>query len=308
MPNFYSLVSSQDGPQLTVNDIIKDPAVVPRRILNVTGQRFIADQLLRGGPRADAGVVKFYQSNPLYSQMPSSVVGEFGEIPVGFNNLGQLMVTQTAKRGLGVRISLEMVNRNDIDAVNLEIQQVSNTMVRDWDGVFMAAALAACAASGHTLAASVDWSQAVATTRRDIAEAMYLIVSSNLPGTTDEWMEYTPDTLVLNVADVVNMVSNDDTWKAWVGNVADRSAAVTGKLPNPLFGLDVWQTWHVPAGTALVCQRKVLGFISDERPLQATPLRWIEDTETYRSNCVRQSAIGIDQPLAMCTITGIAPA
>ena len=50
------VVSAQDGPQLTVNDIIKSPAVVPRRVLDITKNRFIADQLLRKGPQADAGV------------------------------------------------------------------------------------------------------------------------------------------------------------------------------------------------------------------------------------------------------------
>jgi hypothetical protein len=308
MPTFYGAVSAQDGPQLTVNDIIKDPAVVPRRIIDVTSSRFIADQLLRKGPTADAGVVKFYQSNPLFSMTPTEIVGEFGQIPVAFNELGQLFVVQTAKRGLGVRISIEMVNRNDIDAVNLQINQVRNTFVRDWDGVFMAAALASCAASGNNIAASTSWDQSTAATRKDIATAMLQITAATLPGTTDNHMGFTPDTLVLNVTDVVNMIGNDDTWKAWVGNVANESTAVTGKLPNKLFGLDVWQTYHIPAGEALVCERNTLGFISDERPLQATPLRWIEDTEEYRSNAVRQSAIGIDQPLAMCLISGIAPA
>ncbi len=305
MRELYPLVSVQDGPQLTVNDILKDPAVVPRRILDVTKQRFIADQLLRKGPTAVSGVVKFYQSNPLFSLPPTEVVAEFGQIPVAQNDLGQLFVSQTAKRGLGVRISLEMVNRNDIDAVNLQIAQVSNTMVRDWDSIFMAASLAAVAASGQTIAASVPWSDASATTRLDVLTAAREITTAVLPGTTDNFLGYTPDTLVLNVSDVIKMAGNDDTWKAWVGNVADESTAVTGKLPGNLWGYDVWQTFHIPIGTALVLQRKVAGFISDERPLQATPLRYIEDEEYYRSNTIRQSAIGIDQPLALASITGI---
>jgi hypothetical protein len=198
-----------------------------------------------------------------------------------------------------------MVTRNDIDAVNLQVAQVSNTMVRDWDGVFMAAALASCASSGHTVAASATWDASNAATRKDIAEAKYAITSATLPGTTNNYMGFNPDTLVLNLADITNMEGNDDTWKAWVGNVADQSVAVTGKLPNRLFGLDVWATYNIPAGEALVCERNTLGFISDERPLQATPLRYLEDTEEYRSNAIRQSAIGIDQPLAMCLISGI---
>jgi hypothetical protein len=306
MPNYYPIQSAQDGPQLTVSDIIKDPAVVPRRILDITNNLFIADKLLRKGPSAIAGVVKFYQSNPLFSLAPSEVVGEFGQIPVAPNALGQLFISQTAKRGLGVRISQEMVTRNDIDAVNLQIAQVSNTLIRDWDGVFIAAALASCAASGNTTAASVGWESSTAATRKDISQAKYEITTATLPTQPNNYLGYTPDTLVLNPSDVVNMEGNDDTWKAWVGNVADQSVAVTGQVPGKLFGLDVWQSYSMPGGTALVLQRNVAGFISDERPLQATPLRFIEDEEYYRSNALRQSAIGIDQPLAMCTISGIA--
>ncbi len=305
MPDLYPIVSVQDGPQLTVNDIIKDPAVVPRRIIDITAQRFIADQLLRKGPSATAGVVKFWQSNPLFSSTASEVVGEFGQFPVGVNDLGQLMLTQTAKRGLGVRISLEMVNRNDIDAVNLQINQVSNTMVRDWDSVFMAATLAACAASGHTVAAGHPWTSPTANPRKDISAAKLAITAATLPGAPTEYMGFQPDTLVLNINDVTALESNGEVWAPWTGNVANASPAVTGQLPYRLFGLDVWQTWHIPAGTALVCERHTIGFISDERPLQATPLRFWEDTETYRSNAVRQSAIGLDQPLAMATISAI---
>lgn len=306
MPNFFPIQSAQDGPQLTVSDIIKSPAVVPRRILDITNNLFVADKLLRKGPTAVAGVVKFYASNPLFSMSPSEVVGEFGQIPVAANELGQLFISQTAKRGLGVRISLEMVNRNDIDAVNLQINQVSNTLVRDWDGVFIAAALASCAASGNTTAASVGWESSTAATRKDISQAKFEIATATLPGQPSNFLGYMADTLVLNPGDVTAMEGNDDTWKAWRGNVADQSPAVTGQLPGKLFGLDVWQSYSMPAGTGLVCQREVMGFISDERPLQATPLRFIEDEEYYRSNALRQSAIGIDQPLAMCTITGIA--
>lgn len=306
MPDLYPIVSVQDGPQITVSDIVKDPVVVPRRIVDITAQRFIADKLLRKGPNAVSGVVKFYQSNPLFTMVPSEVVGEFGQFPVAYNDLGQLLLTQTAKRGLGLRISLEMVNRNDIDAVNLMVNQVSNTMVRDWDGVFMAACLAACSSSGHTVAASHAWTSATANPRKDISEAKLQIIDSTVPGTETEKMGFTPDTLVLNVADVTSLESNNTPWAPWVGNVANLSPAVTGQLPYKLFGLDTWQTWHIPAGTALVLERTTIGFISDETPLQSTPLRWIPDTEEYRTNTKRRSAIGIDQPLAMCTITGIA--
>lgn len=301
----FPTVSAQDGPQLTVSDIVKSPLVIPQRLLDITDALFIADKLLRSAPTAEAGVVKYYETTPLYSLTKSKVVGEFGQIPVATNALGQLKVTQTAKRGLGVRISKEMVDRNRIDDVNLQIKQVSNTMVRDFDGLFMALSLAACAASGHTVAASTGWDSSTAATRKDISQAKYQIASSVAPGTTDNFLGYKADTIVLNLADIANMEGNDDTWKAWVGNVADKSVAVTGELPLMLFGLNVWGTYNIPIGEALVCERQTLGFISDERPLQASPLRWLDDTEEFRSNMVRSSAMAIDQPLSMCTISGI---
>lgn len=302
--DFYTIQSAEDGPRLTISDILKAPSIVPRRILSTVNSKFIADKLLRHGPTASGGVVKYYQSNPLFSTTPSAVVGEFGEIPVSQNELGQLMLTQTVKRGLGLRISEEMANRNDIDAVNLQITQIANTFERDWDGYFMALALAAVPSTA-VVAATAAWSDSLATTRKDIAEAIYAVTSATLPGTTDSYLGFQPDTIVLNLADIANMVGNDDTWKGWMGNVNDRSPAVTGKLPDPLFGLDVWGTYHIPQGEALVCQRGVMGFISDEIPLRSSPLVWHDDTGSWRCNTKRQSAMGVDQPYSMALITGI---
>lgn len=305
MPNLYPIGSVQDGPQLTVSDILKDPAVVPLRILDMLDQMFVVDQLLRSGPMADSGAVKFHQSNPLFAQVPSSVVGEFGEIPVGINDIGQLFITQTAKRALGVRISVEMERRNNIDAVNLQITQVRNTMVRDWDGVFMAALILAAQNNGQVIAAGTTWDQASASTRADVAAAKLAVRMAQLPGTTNEFLGFTADTLVVHPAAKAAMESNDETWKAWVGNTANLSPAVTGLIGSKLWGLDVWETWNIPETVALVLQRKVVGFISDERPLQATPTRWVPDSEHWRSDAIRQSAIGIDQPLAVAEITGV---
>jgi hypothetical protein len=300
------IVSYQDGPRITVNDLIKSPTVVPRRIIDITANKFVADKILRNGGSAPSGVVKYSESTPLFSNSPSEIVQEFGQIPVSTNDVGALFVTQTQKRGLGVRISREMADRNDIDAVNLQITQVSNTMIRDWDGLFMAVALAKCASSGHTSAATAAWDNVSAATRKDIATAKYQIATSVAANQAANFLGFNADTLVLNLADILKMEGNDDTWKAWIGgNIADQNPMVTGDTPLRLFGLNVLPTFNIPAGTALVCESKTLGFISDERPLQSTPLYYNEDVETWRSNTVRTSAIGIDQPLAMATITGI---
>jgi hypothetical protein len=79
-------------------------------------------------------------------------------------------------------------------------------------------------------------------------------------------------------------------------------------------GLDVYTSWrlnaYIPNG-ALVLQRNVVGAISDERPLGATPM-YPEGgggnggkTESFRTDMTRASAIAIDQPKCACVITGV---
>jgi hypothetical protein len=307
MTTWYSADSYQDGPRITVSDILKDPAIVPRRIIDVGSNKFIADQLLRGGPQAASGVVKFYVSNPLFATSPTAEVAEYGEFPVFETETGELMVATTIKRGGRLELSDELRRRNNIDLVNLKIQQVTNTFTRDWDAYFMALILAAIAVTSQVVPASKTWDDPLAATRKDIGDAMRLITSAVLDSDhKDNYLGYEPDTLVLNVNDVTDMVGNDDAWKAWLGgNVADQSPAVTGQLPNRLYGLDVWSTWNVPVGSALVLQRNVTGFISEEQPFQASGMEFKPENDSWRTVFKRQATGGCDQPKSAALITGI---
>jgi hypothetical protein len=52
-------------------------------------------------------------------------------------------------------------------------------------------------------------------------------------------------------------------------------------------------------------QRNRLGFYSDEISLTASPLYRDEPRKTWRSDVQRASALGIDQPQAVCMLTGV---
>ncbi len=283
-----------DGPQLTVDALIRNPTLVPRRILSMANQLFVGDKLLRNIGKAPSGVVEFFQSNPLFANTTSSVVREYAEIPVSTGAVGPLLLAQVVKRGLSLRISREMRDRNDIDLVNLQIMQIANTMVQDWDAAWINAILAA---DTLTVAATATWESSTANPRLDIADAVKAIVSTKYG--------FIPDTLVISVGSHADLIGSATIWQPWSGDMAHASPAVRGALPAKLYGLDVWQTYSLPAATAIVMQRKVAGFIADERPLQATPLYEIPERETWRSDTVRASAVGIDQPNAICTITGV---
>jgi hypothetical protein len=260
----------------------------------MANQLFVGDKLLRNAGSVPSGVVKFFQSNPLFANTDSEVVREFGEIPVTTGSVGTLMLAQVVKRGMALRISREMRDRNNIDLVNLQIMQIANSMVQDWDGAFIDAILAA---DTLTLAATATWESESANPRLDIADALKLIVETKFG--------FNADTLVISVGSNADLIGSEVVWQPWAGNVADRSPAVTGALPAKLYGLDVWQTYSLPSSTAIVMQRKVAGFYADERPLQSTPLYEQPDHETWRSNTIRASAIGIDQPNAIAVITAV---
>lgn len=291
------VITSHDGPTLTVNSLLRSPTIIPRRIIDITSQRFIADQILRSAPQAPSGVVEYWESNPLFADTDSEIVAEGAEIPVTGTSIGDLKVVQVIKRALGLRITREMQDRNQIDIANLKMQQVSNTLVKDWDSVFMDALVAAIPES-HTVAASDTWDSADATTRKDLGAASKTILG--------EKRGFTPNTLIISVNTAMDFLSNDDTWKAFVGNTADQSPAVTGKLPVKVWGYDAWSTYNIDDDDAIVCERGTVGFISDERALQSTPMRYLEDTESWRNNTIRASTVGIDQPLAAALITGVA--
>lgn len=295
-------ISVDDGQKLTVSALVKDPTLIPRRILDIANNMFVADKILRPGPSLPSGVAKYFESTPMFADDDVAIVEEFGQIPVGRNSLGDVKFLRAVKRALAVLISQEMINRNDVDAVNTQINQVRNTMVKGIDDAAMGTILGN--ASVNTIAASAAWSSSTSKIRLDLADAIKSVADSTDANGGN--FGFTPDTLVINTTAQADFLSSDDVAKVFVGNVADQNPLLLGKLGPNFFGLDVMVTRSATlAGKALVLERGTVGFISDERPLQATPLYEDRPTETWRSDTVRASAIGIDQPKAACIITGI---
>lgn len=295
-------LSVDDGPRITVNDFIKQPTLIPRRILSLTNMRFVADQLLR--PRPMTGpVAKFFETTPLFADDDVSIVEEFAEIPGARTSLGNPLFVRAVKRALAVKISQEMIDDNDVDAVNTQIQQVSNTMVKAIDNALWDAAIANT--NVGTVAATAAWSSGSSKIRFDLATAMQTVTDAT--DASGDNLGYMPDTLVINTTTQTNFLSSDDIAKVFVGgNIANENPQYLGKLGPNFFGLDVYVTRSSKiSGKAFVCERQTLGFIGDRDPLQSTPLYEHRPTETWRSDTKRRSAIGLDNPKAGCFITGI---
>lgn len=303
------IVSVTDGPRITVAAMVKQPTIIPRRILSTLENQFIADDILRKLPPTQSGAYVYEESTPLFAEGDAPVVGEFGEIPVISGREGARRVAVTVKRALAVRVSQEMVNRNNVDSVNTQIKQVKNTFVRTWETAFVNSLLSH--PDVHTMTAGAAWDGVGSAIRDDLIEGTNLIENSTLDeaDTDEDFFGFSPNTLVIgrNVRDALML--SDDFNKAYVDNKADESILYTGKLPGRFFNVDAFMVSRemdrLAPGKAVLLERKTVGGIGDERPLRSTPLYENKDNESWRSNTVRQSAVVIDQPKAACVIDGL---
>lgn len=301
------VVSVQDGPRVTVAAMVKNPTVIPARIISDLQQQFIVDALLRRLPPTDSGMVQYDESTPLFADGDAEVVEEFGEIPTIGGRLGARKVAFTVKRALALLVSQEMVNRNNVDRVNKQIKQIRNTMVRTWETQFLLALL------NHpdipTLAASVAWDQSTAKMRSDLAEAGLVIEDAAPADDPDNYFGFEANTVVIGKRTKADLIQSDDFNKVFRNSpLAEKAPEYKGTLPGEFYGyrfLVSREMDRLAPGKAIVLEAKTVGGISDERPLRATPLYADRPRETWRSDTVRQSAVVIDQPKAALILTGL---
>jgi hypothetical protein len=294
-----------DGPRIVVSELLKDPLVIPALILQLTQNEFIVDSVLRNGGAATSGAVRYSESTPLYADDFPEIRPEFGEVPVVPTSVGLPRVVLTHERAMAIMVSDEMRRRQAVDPVNRQLQQVKNTMVYSWNTAFYSAVVSN--ASIQTLAVSNTWASASATIRADIAQGCFLIENSNIvsPAGITQWMGFEADTLIINHATKNTLLQSSTFAAPYIGDIASENLLYTGTLPQRIFNLDVLVSRQVPAGNAIIMQRDRAGFYADELPFTAGPLYRDEPRKTWRSDTQRASAIGLDQPLAVCLLSGI---
>lgn len=298
-------ISKVDGQRMLVSTLVKQPAVVPARILQMLDQQFLVDALLRPGPPAPSGVVLYNESTPLFADDASSVVEEFGEIPVVSSSLGQPKTVRAVRRGMALKISQDMIDEENFDAVNTRMVQIRNTMRRDWEDAFLAALLANPGLLTVASTGGVAWATST-TIRKDVNNARKAIETASADAGNNQPFGFEANTLVLAMNQKFDFLNSDDVAKVYLGgNIADQNLQYTGKLPQQFIDLDVVWSRRLASGTAIVLERKTVGGISDKRALRATNLYEHQPTETWRSDVTRASAIFIDQPKAACLITGV---
>lgn len=297
--------SYSDAPRVTVNELLKDPLVIPSLILDMTRNEFVMDSVLRSGGAAPSGAVRYAESTPLYADDYPEIRPEFGEVPVVPTSVGIPRVVFSHERAMAIMVSDEMRRRQAIDPVARQLLQVKNTMVYSWNTAFYSAVVSN--ASIQTLAVSNAWSSAAATIRADIMQAVFLIENANIvsPSGVTQWLGFEADTLIINHGTKNTLLQSSTFAAPYIGDIASENLLYTGTLPQQILNLDVMVSRQVPAGNAIIMQRQRAGFFADELPFMAGPLYRDEPRKTWRSDTQRAAAIGLDQPLAIVLLSGV---
>lgn len=311
---------------ITVNMLLKNPLMVPELMRNLFRGQFIADLILRSAGEASGGAVQYWVSGPVFPDVgagDAEAVAPLAEIPVVNPLVGTPASVQVRKRGLGLRISREMQDRNNIGAVQRGLGQIRNAIVRSVDGALMNAITASVT---QTVAATAGWGAASGTTiRKDIQTALLAFANLRTQG-----YEYVPDTILAGYQTVMNLKLSAEFLAPFIGDAASQSPLLTGLLPgnnqgnNPngasgndtigvyagtIFGMDILTSPALASNTTFLLQKNVVGGIADERGTPGSPIE-ISDPypeqpyESTRWDVTRAAAGFIDNPLGIVEITG----
>lgn len=308
MADTVTVGHSYDGSKFTVSDLVKAPKRVPNLVRDFVKDNDISPWMLRQGPTADGGSVVFEENVALYANDGDEVVAEFGEIPMTQSGMTVPATRATVKRGLGLKVSKEMVTRNDMGRVQDEIRKVRDKIVRGREKRFFDTIMAAPVNIVPATNATGGWlSGADTAIVKDLTTAMYAITNQAPQGAQEnEKLGYNPDTLILHPSYQFTLIDNDEINQIFQGSpLASEQLRYTGKLPRKFLNLDILTSWSCPINTAIVAQRKALGFISTEWPLTGGPLEYERATEDYRTYFSYRDVVVIDNPKAVAFIQGI---
>lgn len=303
-----TVASVSDGVNVTVRQLVAEPLLLPTRIIDMLDNSFLTSVIFRDAGRNGSGLVQYEESTPLFLAGDPEDVAEFGEIPISVGQRGVPKIAVGVKRGLGIRISREMIDENRLGDVQRQLLQLRNTFVRAEEKALKALLLATTVPS---ITASATWAT-TGTPRKDIANAIQTVNGQVAFAGTEDLLGFVPDTLIMPSTAWAGLLGNADWNTVYsAGQNAGEDIRYTGRLPGSVLGLTPLQTYFWPTNKALVLQRNVLGFRSDTRPLESTPIYGEGGggnggpTESFRTDTTRKRVLGVDQPLAACWINGI---
>lgn len=305
------LNSAYGGDAITVDSIVKDPTWIQERIMqNLDGSDLVKALFREGG--TNDGVVAYQEAAAPFMNDDSEIVAEFAEIPVSDIGTGKVKKLVSERTALGARISYQMRRKNKIDAVNLRVTALQNTMVKN--GV-ESAIRAFSSAPIQTLGVTTDWETGTANPMLDIRTAKRMINTAKAPNRPDALMGYRADTMVVNPASVDLLLFHEAVQKFYQSDKAVDNPAYNGITPQVIGGLRVVESVWIPENEIFIMQSGVAGFESTTDPLTVTPLYsehgengYGGSNQSWRVDAFRERILAVDNPLAVVKLVGFVKA
>ena len=237
-----------------VHYLLKNPALLARRVRTLALNKYIADFLLPARYVAMGGAILYPNGEPLFANDDPEAVGVGGEYPLTTIDAGTLALAKTVKWGRDVEIYDESISRMLVDPVSRALERLVNSNVKYIDSV----ALSVIASKiTRTKAAGASWS--ALTTGDQIVEDVLGTVAE-----TEELEDgFTIDTVVLKptqFAKVRARLSAADLLPRESGNPIETSGNGVFKY----LGLDWVASTHSPVTDPLLLDRTQLGGMADE--------------------------------------------
>lgn len=120
-----------------IHQLLSNPDLIAKRVLQLVDQKFIADYLLPGRYEAKNGAAFYKNGQPLFADDVPREVAPGGEYPNSTLSDGDPMSARTVKWGIGSEVTDEQVTNEGIAAVNVGLQRLANSVVKQVDSVAM---------------------------------------------------------------------------------------------------------------------------------------------------------------------------
>lgn len=240
---------------LSIHTLLNSPALVTRRLREISDQRFIADRIFRGTVEASGGAINYQVSESIYTPDDPEGIAPGGEYPRTLIPSGASALAKTTKYGQDVPVTDEAIGRLRGNAVDRGLLKVANRMVRFVDTISLTAAAAAIT---QTQAAAAAWSSGTADPFLDV------MLAAAIPDDLGEG--YVPDTVLVTTTLYARLVANS---KVISGLARESSNTVTqsGDVTR-IAGLDLVKApaARFPGGvTVMVIDSQQFGYMGIER-------------------------------------------
>jgi hypothetical protein len=240
------------GDLLTISRFLSNPAAIQRRLRDFRDLRFVSDQILTQRFRVTGGAVLYEQSEPFVTDRTVEAVSPGSEYPLANLPTGNAALAAVAKWAQKIRLTDEELIRNVYGgaAIDRGLRKLVNTIIKQVDGVSMAAVSSAVTATS----ASGDWTTTTPVFLRDILKAKAAVVGLNLG--------YNPDTLLLNDTQYAYLMSDDKFTNA-LKREDSTNPVYTGQVER-VAGLTIVVSPSVGVAGAMVLDSTQLGGMADE--------------------------------------------